>query len=430
MKKVLITSFFFPPCHTIGSVRLGGLAKYLPQFGWEPIILTPQLPGPCPLDIKVIETAYSGDVTFQIKKLLRMDVHKRLEENLGLPLKVRETNNLNLINLLGFFYGMIIFPEEQRTWLPDGVKTGIQFLKKTKVDCILSSGPPFTAHRIAHKLKNYSHTPWIADLRDLWSQNHYYLFGPFFRFIDERIELKTLSNADHLIVVSKPYVAELRKLHKNSRVDFITNGFDPDIVIDHRLPLSRDFTILYSGHIYPGKRDPSLLFKAIRKLIDKNILAPDIIKVKFYGQKQHSVSEQIAKYRLENIVQQLGNVPREIALQEQRTSQVLLLLNWNHPSEVGIFPGKVFEYLAAKRPILALGGPKDGVVSELMRSTQAGVHVTTESEIERFLLKAYEEFKTIGSVQYTGNVVEIYKYTHLEMVKKFAVVLNSVAEKK
>ncbi len=430
MKKVLIISYFFPPRHSVASIRLEGLAKYLPQFGWEPVILTPRLTGRTQNQFNVIETDYPGDITYLIRKKLGLDVNKRLEEGLGIPLSIRETKNRWIINILGFFYGILTFPEEQKTWQAYGYKSGENYLKKNNVDCILSSASPATSHTIATKLATQFKIPWVADFRDLWSQNHYYLYGPVFRFIDRLIEIKTLTPCQTTTTVSEPLAKLLRQLHKNIPSFSIPNGFNPEILNLSPLPLSTKFTINYTGHIYPNKRDPSLLFQAVRSLIAKSEIDPQSIQINFYGRKQFFLDQEIKKYGLQQITFQNGEINFQESLRKQRESQLLLLLSWTDPREKGVYTGKVFEYLAAKRPILALGGPADGVIPQLMRTTKAGVHVNDFQTLEKILLDYYREFQETGRVMYHGIDEEINKYSHIEMARKFAEVLNGVVEKK
>ena len=125
-----------------------------------------------------------------------------------------------------------------------------------------------------------------------------------------------------------------------------------------------------------------------------------------------------------------GEVSHDAAMAEQRKAQVLLLLTWNNPEEKGVYTGKLFEYLAARRPILSLGYLEGGVVKELLDQTQAGVHTGNEDELKAAILEAYGEYKESGSVRYRGIDAEIMKFSHKEMAMNFAEVFkNAVREK-
>lgn len=132
-----------------------------------------------------------------------------------------------------------------------------------------------------------------------------------------------------------------------------------------QIPLTKEFTITYAGTLYDNKRNPTPLLRALREFIAEGLINPDITRVRFFGPPEYWLEREIIKHNLGEIVKEYRTVPRDVTLARQRESQILLLLNWDDPREVGVYTGKLFEYLAAKRPILAIGGPK-GVVSELL----------------------------------------------------------------
>ena len=259
-------------------------------------------------------------------------------------------------------------------------------------------------------------------MRDLWTQNHYCSHGILRKWFERRLEINTLSYADALVTVSEPLAETLNTLHPKKSIFTILNGFDPDDV-NMNVPLTKEFTITYTGILYQGKRDPELLLKAIRELINKNIIKSDNIRINFFGPTQYWLEQEMKKYRLEKVFKQCGIVSREVALKKQRESQILLLLNWNDPREKGVYTGKLFEYLAAKRPILAIGGPK-GVLSELLENTNVGNHFCQLKNLKYFIARCYKEYQSKGQVLYRGIDNKIDKYSHRMMAQKFAKVLE------
>jgi hypothetical protein len=152
---------------------------------------------------------------------------------------------------------------------------------------------------------------------------------------------------------------------------------------------------------------------------------PAAIEINFFGNNQDWLMEDVKKYNLESVVQILGFICRDLAIRKQRESQVLLLLTWNDPKEKGVYTGKIFDYLAAQRPILALG-LKGSVITGLLNETKSGIEVNTDTEIKEAILKFYQEFRKNGQVQYFGDSSEVKRYTHLEMARKFAEVFDFV----
>ncbi len=179
-------------------MRLGGLAKYLPRFGWEPIILTTVLSNVSPVPCQVIQSFYPGDYSAWVNKIFRLNPNKKLVDQFAFPQSMKEGKNLFPRILKNCIESIVAYPDKQRGWSPFAVKSGEEFLKATPVDVIFSSSSPVTCHLIAQKLKMFSSVPWVADFRDLWTQDHYYRFGPVRRWIDRRLEKQTLSSANAL----------------------------------------------------------------------------------------------------------------------------------------------------------------------------------------------------------------------------------------
>lgn len=210
-------------------------------------------------------------------------------------------------------------------------------------------------------------------------------------------------------------------MHGALPVRAITNGYDPEEVAIH--PLTRKFTITYTCRICEGKQDPELLFSVLHQLFNEDRMDPRDIKVRFDGPIGDWLDEMIRRFGLDDVVVRNQTIPRPLALIKQRESHILLLLNWNDPQELGVYTGKIFEYLAARRPICATGGPQ-GVVAQLLKETAAGVHVSDGEGLRRVLLKAYEQYHAQGYVSYQGREQVIAKYSHREMAKKFADLLG------
>jgi len=425
LKKILIITDFFPPRPAIASNRLGGLAKYLPKFGWEPTILTASLPERLDSQLKIIHTPYQN-LFDMIKKRLYLNPEKSFIEQTGISRAIRGEKTSFILNIINFIKGIIAYPDQYKYWYSPAIKAISEFLASEKIDILLSSSSPIISHIIAKDLKIKHNIPWVADLRDLWTQNHNYNYGFIRKWFERKLEIKTLSHANALVTVSKPWAEKLSSLHEEKLIYTITNGFDSKDT--KKPPLTKEFTITYTGRLYYGKQDPYLLFKAIRNLINAQIFNSNTLKVRFFGPFEYWLEKKIKKFGLEKIVIQHGMVTREISLVKQRESQILLLLNWNDSRERGVYTGKIFEYLGAKRPILAIGGTK-GVVSELLEETMAGIHVSSLSYLKKIVANWVTEHKKTREVIYKGRNDKIQKYSHREMARKFAQVIEEVIKK-
>jgi len=417
MRKVLIIS-------GLGTTfRETPLGKYLPEFGWQPVFLTAPLHEKLDTQFRVIETSYHDALGLWIR-LLRLkpgeDIRGQVRKRLGVTSKKSPVDFF--LTLLG---EVVNYPDSEKGWKPFALKTARDLLQQENISAIVSCSPPITGHLVASDLKAKHEITWIADLTDLWSQNHNYSYGPLRKLIDRRLECKTLSNADALVTVSQPWAEKLRTLHKGKSVYTITHGFDVKEVNTPPAKVTDKFTITYTGSIYTGKQEPSKLFAASRDLIYDGVIDPGEIEVRFYGYKYDWLDEEVGRCGLSNIVKQHGVVPRQIALEKQRESQLLLLLKWEDPEERGVHTGKIFEYLGARRPILATGGTDD-VVSELLNETKAGMCAPTIADIKNTLRELYQEYKQKGKIAYKGEEAEVNKYTHREMARKFSEILDGM----
>ena len=436
MKKVLIIAYL-----RHASPRIPGLAKYLPEFGWQPIIMTPPFgekpdsrsgpPDDFKDNIRVIETPYH-DVLGVWKRLFRFNPDEGITTQVKRRLSVTSKKSF-VDSFLRLGEAIINYPDLQRGWKPFALKAGSELLQKEDIDAIISCSSPVTSHIIAKELKIKHKIPWLADLRDLWTQNHAYHYGHLRKFFERRLELKTLQPADALITVSPPWAEMLEELHKGKTAYAITNGFDPDKMSKGQIDLTLKFAITYTGWIYTGRQEPSKLFAALRDLFSDGTMDPNEVEVRFYGIEHGWLAREIEEYGLSANVKQYGMVPRQISFEKQKESQLLLLLNWevswDDQREKGWYPLKVFEYLAAQRPILSIGGSGNDVITELLNETKSGMYGSTVEDIKDILRKLYSEYKLKGKVSYNGDIRKINKYSYREMARKFAEVLNQVTPK-
>lgn len=419
-KRVLVIAYFFPPHQEIGSIRLKGLVKYLPKFGWDPVALTIASPLRVDTHFNVVESPYPGDVSSLTRMRKKFGLNSTIQERSSQRIVGRRWKQSIRGQLSRVVRSVRAYPDEQKNWYAGGLEVGARLLGEAHFDALISSSSPVTAHLIARKLKEMHGILWIADLRDLWSQNHYYPYVNLRRRLDRRLEIRTLADADALVTVSKPLSEKLMSLHEKT-VYTIPNGFDPEEISPEFL--TKDFSITYTGRLYQGNQDPTLLFMTLKDLIDRGLVDARAIKIHFYGQKEDWLDGKLSEFGLDGYTEQHGIVPRETALIKQRESQILLLLNWDNPNEVGIYTGKLFEYLAARRPIIAIGGPQ-GVVSELLRTTQAGFHVSDRESLTEILRQFHEEYVEFGQVKYRGNDI-VQRYSHIEMARAFSEALEN-----
>jgi len=431
--KVLIVSFLFPPDNSIGAVRGGKMAKYLPQFGWEPIVLAEELEGApktLPLEMNetnVFRTTCPKIVSSLYRKLFGKGYGVASQPSSGnLSLRSAAYRLLKLIP--AFYYWPICqtLVSNPICWHFHASKVAAQILSRHHIDVIFSSYSPSTSHFVASKLQQKTGVPWVAEFRDRWSLSTY-ATKPL-RFLDKWAERRLLKNSCLLITVSQDWAAQLQEMH-SKKVAVIPNGFDEEDYLEH-VPLLSKFTITYTGGIlYAGKRDPTPLFEALKQLLEEGRLSPDNFELRFFGGSSLSILFSLIKdYHLEGIVKIYNMVPFKESIKRQKESTILLLLSWNDPRDKGTYTGKVYEYLGAQRPILAIAY-KGGAIDRLLQESGTGILINEVGMIKRVLQHWLEEWHGSGRIvsywEPDTNVVK--RYTRKEAARKLADLLNEAS---
>ncbi len=317
------------------------------------------------------------------------------------------------------------FPDEHRWWIRDAVKEGARLLAGGHFDLVFSSATPASAHVVASALRRrFPNLAWVAEYRDLWSQNHDYRFWRVRRPLERMFERRVLRRAAAIVVLSCPWAARIRLLCGRAPVRVVQTGFDERALVSREArSLSPEFTITFTGRLYPGKQDVRPLLQAVRGLLDNGTLAEGVVRLRFFGPRDDELARAIRRRGLQGVTELPGWVPAEVAVEMQRTSQVLLFPNWEDGAHRGVYTGKIYEYLASGRPILATGGHPD-VVAGLLEYTGAGIAARSVAEITDALASWYREFTDTGSVRYRGRPERIARFTHEAMARRMAGVFS------
>ena len=377
--RLLVVSYAFPPFNSIGGIRVGKTVKYLLKSGHDVRVLTAM---DQPFQPTLTVEAPPENVIYSRS----LNVRKPAEVALGRNANAAAENKLQqggqlramVKKALGFpVRTFVYFPDANIGWLPHAVSAGKKLMATWKPDLILASSPPPTSLLVAHRLSKSFGIPWVADLRDLWVDHHYYKQPGWRKAVETKLEKRVLSSAAGLVTVSEPLAESLRAKYRQPTI-VVLNGFDPgDYPTDVTTPSDNDaLRIVYTGATYPGKQDASPLFAALRQL---GPLA-EKVRVVFYGSYLNAIRETAAQHGVEHLVEVKAPIPYKEALRMQIESDILLLLLWTDPRERGVYTGKLFEYMGARRPILAIGGG-DCVAAELIKSRSVGVVMNDPGEI-------------------------------------------------
>jgi Glycosyltransferase Family 4 len=439
-KKVLIISFYFPPSFNPGSVRMGKFAKYLPEFGWDPIILTADRKTssseimPLEMDeLSIYRTPYStfGDwISTPLVGQPLADSPNSIKQS-DKP-SLRKQLLLRSVRMLRPFYTAPLINKliwDPMGWLPFALKKGKEIIAQQNIDIILSTYNPSLPHLIASKLSKQSGIPWVADFRDLWSHNPYFKKTQPFQLFEEHWEKRVIKNSDYLISVSNPLINDLESFH-SKKVAVIYNGFD-DADFKENIPSCSKFTITYTGQIYSPTSDPEPLFQVLAELKREGIVSSSSIEVRFFGRfLVNNPAILSIKYDIADIVHVHGFIPLKESIKKQKESSALLLLGWNDPQAAGDITSKFFEYMGAGKPILAIAY-QGGELNQLIQKADVGVIVNTPIQIKELLLRWLTEFKQYGKVisYFHPNNEVVKHYTRKEETKELACILNQVSLK-
>ncbi len=412
-KKILYITYHFPPSTKVGAIRAKGFAKYMPCFGWKVIVLSPLLLGTPDSEFHIIETHPSYQK--MPRYIFNRNLHKKIKSISTFLPPIHQ-------RIYSFFRGIIDIPDSRIGWLQFAAYAGEKIIEEEKPDIIVSNFGPATCHIIASYLKK-SHPEifWLADFRDPWTQFRKNSIRTRF---EKSLEDKTLKYADALSIVSEYLANALHKDHPDKKIYVIPNGFDPDEMIIENNPTTDKFIITHTGSLNMKFRRPSILFEALHNLIKIGKIEKQYIRVIFYGQNQSWVLRDAHSYGIDEIVSYGGVKNRQEILEIQKNSQILLLIWRSGKGEEGTLTGKIFEYLAAGRPIISIG-EKPGEVERLLQKTKAGIHCRTVSETQNLLYHAYQEWLKNHCVKYHGIRQEIMNYSHIEMAKKFSKALEN-----
>jgi len=375
--------------------------------------------------VKIVEVPYNGDVfSFWRRALRKIGFDSRKSMLFQIKDKMGIKKRKSFLDFVFTFYNSVFaYPDKERGWREPAIAAGQKVLEGEKFDAIMSTSSPVTAHVVAGCLKNKNKLPWLADFRDLWTQNHDYPYFGLRKIFEEKLEVKTLCPADALITVSEPLAEKLEKMHKKSEVCVISNGFFEE-EINKGIPLAKKFTIIYAGAVYAGKQDPKCFFSAVRELVSEKVIASEDVEIKFYTGKIPWLEKEIEDFGLGKLVKVYDKVSRPEIMKIQGSSQILLILDWEDREEKGWISLKIFGYLASLRPILAIGGAGENAVEKMLFETKSGCYAKTENQIKKFLSSAYLEYKKTGRVSYKGDLERIKKHSYKEKARGFAAVLN------
>ncbi len=450
-KKVLIIAYYFPPLGMGGVQRVSKFVKYLPSFGWEPIVLTVKdiqyfsqddsLLKELPEEIKIKRTGSLDPLRmiFLFKKLFQRKKSygkKTIDPDpaCGGTGRVELRNSKrkkfkffpsSLLKFIDIFY----FPDNKVDWSPFALINGIKLCRKEKIDLIFSTSPPLTCHLVGLLLKKITRIKWVADYRDSYSATENRKGVPFSKkFLLKYLQKIFSKNADALVGVNQMITAEIKDLYPRiPKIELIPNGYDQK---DFEIKVEKEkiiFRIIYFGTFSPDC-PPEPFFKALHNLLQQGRLNKDKIKFIDVGISIGiNIERLIEEYGLKEIVELRGYLPHKEGIVELLKSD-LALLSVAESAPV-ITTGKIFEYLGAQIPILGIV-PQNGEAGRLIETLSAGKVVSPEniSGIEEIIMNYYRESES-GKQFLKADPEKLKKYERKYLTSKLAQLFDAAVKK-
>lgn len=426
MKKVLIITYYWPPAGGPGVQRWLKFVTYLPEFGYDPIVYVPEnatypivdekLLVQVPESIKIVRRPIFEP--YRIAGLLGGKDVGRISSGI-IPAKSRQSF---FQRVALWVRGNMFIPDARVFWVNPSVKFLRKHIAENSIDTIITTGPPHSLHLIGMKLKQQNpKLRWLADFRDPWTTIGYQKALKLSRSSSRKhveSERAVLQSADEIIVTSPSTKTEFQA-KTNRPIHVITNGYD--LQPRQSEPMSGKFTVSHIGSLL-SERNPGILWEAFSELIHEIQGFSDDFQLQLIGTVSQEVIGTLSELGLMKFVEIPGYVSHEQAVNYQRQTQVLLLIEIDSEITKSIIPGKVFEYIVSGRPILAIG-PKGSDFAAIVTETQTGifVHYDEKDKVKSFLKSSYESFKS-GSLKISPVGTE--KYSRKNLTAQLATVLD------
>lgn len=378
-KKILILTYYWPPSGGTGVQRWLHFTRYLKELGWDPIIFTPSNPEAPVQDSKLLAQIPEGIEVLKLPIWEPTQLYMRLSGNKGKQLQTgfmqEGKKKPGLLQRVALYIRANLFiPDAKMAWIKPASRYLIDYLQTNEVAALISTGPPHTMHLIARNVKRATKLPWLADFRDPWTQIDWFEQLPLNQFglaKHKALEKSVLLEADLLTIVSSNWQQQTQALCGRD-VALVTNGFAPEDFAAFQQQPDPHFTILHTGSINKD-RNPSALWKSLGHFTQNNPEFAAKLRIRLIGALDARVRTDIEEAGLMPYTHLEHFVPHARVIEELSACSLLLLPINNVKNQMGIIPGKVFEYLASEQPILAVG-PLEGDAATILRK-QAGTHI-------------------------------------------------------
>ena len=380
-KQVLIIVYYWPPAGGSGVQRWIYFTKYLRELNWEPVIYTVQNPeapyqdeslsGEIPSDVQIIKEDI-WEPFGAYRKIAGIKEGQKIKS--GVIAQEKKSIKRYIIK---WIRANLFIPDPRVNWITKGTRTLTKFLSTNKIDLIITSGPPHSAHLIGRKLHKKTNIPWIVDFRDPWTQVFNWNLLPRTSLVEKihkTLELNVLKECDGLITVSHHCMSDLLKICSVKNHEIITNGFDHLHTSSIPANTKDQLEMLYTG-VLSADRNPVQLWKSLATYLDAHPNFEVKFKLVFYGDIDTAIGDSIQNAGLGKYTTFHPPVKHEKIIQLMQSADLLLLIGV--PNEPGVVTGKIFEYISTGKPILAVS-PVQSDIEHILQETKTGINIPFE----------------------------------------------------
>ena len=407
MKRVLVIAYYWPPSGGSGVQRWVKFVKYLPSEGWEPVVFAPENADYPSLDPSFEKELPEGLEVLRGRIWEPYAAYRKLTGAKSTQVTEISSGEKTWKQKLSLWVRANLFvPDPRVGWVKPSVKTLLEYLQEHPVDAIVTTGPPHSVHLIGLRLHKATGIPWIPDFRDPWSKMYYLKYLPMTSGTWGKLRAmeKHVLDSCSTVLTCTPLMQEDFAALTETPVACITNGFDEEDFAAEAPAPDGHFNITHPGR-FAADGNPFTLWKVLGKMASSEPGFREDLRIRLVGKVDREVLDAIVDAGLAANVVALGPSDHATAVREQRSASVLILPLRNDPDYRPILPGKLFEYLASRRPVLGIG-QEDGAMARVLFEARAGITADWEeaAAMRAFLSNAWRQHCEGGVPSTEGNI--------------------------
>ena len=417
MKKILIITYYWPPKGGVGVQRWLKLTKYLSKNNYHPIIYTAD-GGVSPLKDDSLSSIVSPKIKILKKKIFEPQSAFKLFAQGNPSSDILINENPTFFQKISIWLRANLFiPDSRCFWIKPSIRFLDNYLRNNNIDIVISTGPPHSMHMIALALKKKHNIKWIADFRDPWTEIEYFDKLPLLSISKKKhkkLEQNILTNADLVLSVSHSWGINLTKMGAQN-IHILTNGYDPD---DYDYPISKTSSMQFRiGHfgLYNQLRDHSFFWETIKKISNNISDFNSNLELLFAGEVHGDFLNNIQSYQLAEKLEYRSYLNHADTIQQMMQCDILLVTQSDTKDALGRLPAKFFEYLGARRPILAIGKKNSDLEYIINKISYAWfVDFNNSDLLYKTILKIYQSRES--NIRFNDDISDFSREKHAKKI--------------